>query len=196
MRSNRAGVGGASNWRTAPQLIAYALDRPNRHRMEPAHPFVARPLGQVNPTEFLLPMFVGGLLYLLWRPPMLLMFDWTYDLGLSAPLAAIREFMSPLGRRLPASLLFSLPAAMWSYSIITWIRWSWRGCIGVEARIWILVAACVGPLSEILQAVGALPGTFDRTDLVAYTAASILGVLRISGWRLECGAGGRSLSSV
>jgi hypothetical protein len=130
-------------------------------------------------TEALLPLLVGGLSYLCARSTHTQMFQWFEALGVLDVVLSLRSFFGSAVQFIPASLLLSLPAALWSYSVVAWMGWVWRGRTGAERGVWVGVAACLGPTSEIMQASGLISGTFDPIDLLLYSIANLLALLRI-----------------
>lgn len=137
-------------------------------------------LRPVSVQDWLAPVCFGGLVYLLWRSSNLTMFTWLQAIGGAEVVAEIRLLASPLILEIPRWILFSLPAALWSYSIVAWVAWSWRDVSASEASAWIAGAALLGPVSELLQGFGVVPGTFDWVDLYSYTAANALALARVT----------------
>jgi hypothetical protein len=60
-----------------------------------------------------IPVFIGGLIYLLFRPPDILMFEWFSLLGLDDVLYSIRKYTYPVGKEIAYLwILFSIPNAL------------------------------------------------------------------------------------
>lgn len=111
-------------------------------------------------------LVIGGGIYLLMRQPVMLMHKVASELGIGTLIDKGR--MLVLGWQLPEWMIFSLPGALWSTAYILIIDAllskspSWRR-FAVAAFI-----PLVGIVSELLQFVGLLPGTFDALDIIAY----------------------------
>ncbi len=109
---------------------------------------------------------VGGALYLLFRPQTLLMFSVIDALGLHAMVDSLRHSFSSLCP--PAFVLNSLPGGLWALSFVLFIDVLFARCHPLKRFLWTLVIPLSGVVSELMQAVGWLPGTFDTADLLCY----------------------------
>lgn len=111
-------------------------------------------------------LVIGGGIYLLMRQPVMLMHKVASELGIGTLIDKGRMLVQ--GWQLPEWMIFSLPGALWSTAYILIIDAllskspSWRR-FTVAAFI-----PLVGIVSELLQFVGLLPGTFDALDIIAY----------------------------
>jgi hypothetical protein len=111
-------------------------------------------------------LVIGGGIYLLMRQPVMLMHKVASELGIGTLIDKGRMLVQ--GWQLPEWMVFSLPGALWSTAYILIIDAllskspSWRR-FAVAAFI-----PLVGIVSELLQFVGLLPGTFDALDIIAY----------------------------
>lgn len=111
-------------------------------------------------------LVIGGGIYLLMRQPVMLMHKVASELGIGTLIDKGRMLVQ--GWQLPEWMIFSLPGALWSTAYILIIDAllskspSWRR-FAVAAFI-----PLVGIVSELLQFVGLLPGTFDALDIIAY----------------------------
>lgn len=114
----------------------------------------------------LLLLVIGGGIYLLMRQPVMLMHKVAADLGIGAMIEKGRMLVCEW--QLPEWILYSLPGALWATAYILIIDAllskspPWRR-FAVAAFI-----PLVGIVSELLQFLGFLPGTFDAIDIVAY----------------------------
>lgn len=126
-------------------------------------------MGKKDATQIglaLLLLVIGGGIYLLMRQPVMLMHKVASELGIGTLIDKGRMLVQ--GWQLPEWMIFSLPGALWSTAYILIIDAllskspSWRR-FAVAAFI-----PLVGIVSELLQFVGLLPGTFDALDIIAY----------------------------
>ena len=108
----------------------------------------------------------GGLTYLLFRPCTLLMFRLVDALGAMDALEKFRGLVSYTGTQLPEWVVYCLPNALWSAAYILTVEALLKPSRGKLAVAGIMPVA--GAVSEWLQAVGVLGGTFDALDIVAY----------------------------
>ena len=106
-----------------------------------------------------LPIFVGSMIYILFREKELLMFNWFNYLKLNFIIDFLRNNFYEYRIYIPKSILFSLPDALWVYSFTMFLS------IYFKNRI-ILSAIFVGSIiTEILQ-LWFVVGTFDIYDVI------------------------------
>ena len=106
-----------------------------------------------------LPIFVGSMIYILFREKKLLMFNWFNYLKLNFIIDFLRNNFYEYRIYIPKSILFSLPDALWVYSFTMFLS------IYFKNRI-ILSAIFVGSIiTEILQ-LWFVVGTFDIYDVI------------------------------
>jgi hypothetical protein len=122
----------------------------------------------------ILPLVAGILIYVLWRSPSLLVFDWLEMIGLQPAAVLVRELAAPFEPSIPPWVLFNLPDGLWTYSmasavLLTWQNRSGRGWIG-----WYAAAATLPIAGEIAQMFGLLPGTYEAMDLLFDGLGSVL----------------------
>ena len=118
------------------------------------------------------PTAVGAAIYLLWRSPVLRVFDWVRAVGLGSPLDAARDAVKHVP--LPDLVLYVLPDVLWTYALTAFMAHVWRDRLGPQAWPWLATGVVIGSGGEVLQAAGILPGTFDWLDLVGCAAAGLL----------------------
>ncbi len=121
------------------------------------------------------PLGLGGLLYVVARPRGLVFWDWARAARLDAPLLALRGWLGPLLEGLPEWVRYTLPDALWVYALTAAIVRLQRDSSALVRALYLAIPAALGPGAELLQAAGALPGTFDPLDLVATAVALLLG---------------------
>ncbi|MDR0228198.1 MAG: hypothetical protein LBI72_03950 [Flavobacteriaceae bacterium] len=126
-----------------------------------------------------LPVIIGGLIYLTYRSDTLIMFDWFYKIGLSDVIYFLRsnEFLHKLS--VPNWVKFSLPDALWlfSFNYILLVLWDFN--INKHSIFWLLLASIIGVFSEIGQLIGIVPGTFDIVDLALLLIAALIPFLLV-----------------
>src|SRR4051794_32919063 len=96
-----------------------------RHRFSPAPRRVGGPSRRsvLRPSvthvfcHVAAPVLIGAAIYLSWRTPTLLVFQWVDAVGLHAGLTAIRTHLAFTRPYMPDLLLFSVPDALWVYAL-------------------------------------------------------------------------------
>jgi hypothetical protein len=131
------------------------------------------------------PIVLGSLIYVLWRSPTLRVFRWLGGVGLGPAVEWARDVAEPLGAVLPSWLLYSLPDGLWVYAVTAFMAWTWMPArpkdpdtadaeprpVGWAAVPWLGAGLGIGCGTELLQAIGAFPGTFDAIDLLLSAVA-------------------------
>lgn len=138
-------------------------------------------------------LFLGALIYLLWRQKELLGFQLLDACGLGPCIDAIRSRATTLldpteymDNPYVDFLLYSLPDGLWTLGymlcIHTWISISEFRSL-TQRLCLISICPLLGIGTELLQAVGWLNGTFDWGDLLAYGVPFIIYLSRTS-WNI------------
>ncbi len=120
-------------------------------------------------------MFVGGMIYVLWRTQSLTMFTWFNALGAGPIVESLRAQASPYSNMLPVWVYYSLPEALWLYSGLVSFNAIWASHVGPAAWLWPGTLAAMALASEIGQTLGVVPGRFDPMDLALLLVACVAG---------------------
>jgi hypothetical protein len=131
-----------------------------------------------------LPLAIGGFVYLVWRPDSLLLFWWANSLHLLEALQRFRAAITTVVPHLPAPVSYSLPTALWAYAMVSAILVVWRGSHTPIAVAWCSLATALAVGPELAQWAGVLSGTFDFVDLSTSTAAVVIAICHYR--RAEC----------
>lgn len=113
-------------------------------------------------------LFVGGLIYILFRTSSLKMFVWYETIGLSSLTIALRKLTFPFAYKIAEWILFSLPDGLWIFSYVSLMLCIWNNTVSLNNFFWILIIPFLAIGSEIGQGLGFIPGTFDVADLLLY----------------------------
>ncbi len=119
----------------------------------------------------IVPLIIGGMLYLGYRSQELLMFRWANFLGLSCFVSSWRKFCFQYP--LPEWCYYALPDGLWMLSYILLINLIWDDRTW-KSRIWRYALPAIAITSELLQLLNPYFGTFDIMDIVCYLGAVIL----------------------
>ena len=111
-------------------------------------------------------LFMGGMLYLLFRDDSLLMFEWVRSVGLGNSLNYARDNTSWLF--ISDWIKYSLPDGLWCASYILLMATIWSNKKFLIRLIWTISLPCVAVITELLQLFGFLIGTYDSYDLICY----------------------------
>jgi hypothetical protein len=110
----------------------------------------------------LMPLLLGGFIYLSFRSKQLRMFDWFTYLNFDNFISYLRELFFQYKIFLPNCILYSIPDGLWVYSFTSALLIAWEG----KLNIWLSIPLVAGPVLEIAQLLNIFPGTFDIMDLL------------------------------
>lgn len=133
--------------------------------------------------NILLPLLIGTLIYLFYRPTTLLVFKWLDLIPLLKQV--ILNSRSTLHYPLGSFIIYSLPTGLWSYSAHVTIFQIWEGNKCISKYLWISAFLFMVYFSEIGQAVGIVSGTFDLKDLVVLIFSTFIAYIATSGRKNE-----------
>jgi len=127
------------------------------------------------------PLLIGAWIYVAWRSPSLLVFDWLYLLHIDP--TPIRASMA-----IPYIVEYCLPNGFWVYAGTSWMLLVWQ-----HSTPWVYLYLVLGTGMEFGQLIGIVPGTFEWLDILACLLGFIVSYLviqkctkSISGRHLPC----------
>jgi hypothetical protein len=122
----------------------------------------------------LFPVVLGGFIYVIYRPDHLLMFKWFNKIGILPHIEFLRSSKLLYLLVIPNWVKYSLPDALWLFSLNQIILTLWNFKINRQSVFWFFLSSSIGISSEIGQLVKVIPGTFDLTDLLLLLTATIM----------------------
>ena len=111
---------------------------------------------------------IGGLIYICYRSESLLMFDWFYGLGLTDYIEDIRN-----GVEMPnvyGWVKYNMPAGLWLFAYMFVIDSIWGKDKNNVYLYFLYVLPLLAIVSELMQYVGMIPGSYDSMDLLCYVS--------------------------
>lgn len=118
-----------------------------------------------------LAMFIGGIIYLLWRPDNLLMFEWIEFWNLTDFIYSLRSIA--YNYDLPYCVKFSIPHALWYLSGILIFASIWNEYKHIQ-YFWFLIMTLMCFGGEFGQFLGFIPGNFNLNDILWSILAGII----------------------
>ena len=92
----------------------------------------------------------------------------------------IRHLILTTNLRIPKWMIFSLPDALWVYSLTAFMIITWNdNPMSKNAMFWMSLGPILGIAPEFGQKIGIVSGTFDLVDLLFIIIASILPFLNL-----------------
>lgn len=125
--------------------------------------------------QVLIPILIGGSLYIAFRSKTIRLFDWFETIGLAEPLHGFRSIFIPYKENIPSWIYYSLPDGLWVYAFASALMIYWNREIE-KAKYWLLIPFVSGTFIEIAQGLNLFQGTFDFLDLAFTVLALILSV--------------------
>jgi hypothetical protein len=127
----------------------------------------------------LTPVTAGGLIYVRWRNPNLLMIKWFRALGLETVVDWMRTGAVESSSR-SFWLAYSLPDGLWVYALTALMVFLWRDARSPMKFLWPSLGLLLGVGSELGQLAGVVPGSFDVIDLVVCLFAAVAAMVLTS----------------
>jgi hypothetical protein len=131
----------------------------------------------------LIPILIGGLIYIASRSKTLKMFNWFEKMNLSNEIETIRNYF--VGIELPNWIVYNLPDLLWVFSFTSFLLLIWNKRIEKENLFYILFPMCIGVFSEIGQFFSIINGTFDKLDIIFYVFGGFSSILIISKLKIN-----------
>lgn len=113
------------------------------------------------------------MIYLLFRSETLLMFRWCEFLHIQHSIDNLRPAYS-----LSEWIIYSFPDGLWVLSYILFMGTIWKYDLR-KGKVFLLILPTIAIISEIMQGLGLLRGTFDMVDVWCYIFATLTGLFII-----------------
>ncbi len=127
-------------------------------------------------VNFILPISIGTLIYLLFRPLHLTVFHWANTIGLYSSVIKARALFD-IGYLMPEWFVYSLPNGLWAYSFMFFMSFIWGDVKSMSKTFFIVLVVILTVGSELGQLLGLVPGTFCLADMLFYTFGLLAGSL-------------------
>jgi len=124
----------------------------------------------------ILPIVLGGFIYVAWRKDTLLIFSWFQYLGLGSAVFRLRVLLAPFYEHIPKFILFCLAVGLWVYSLTFFMGWLWNSSSKLAFIFWVSIASVLGAGGELAQSFDIVQGYFDFSDLLACILAVSLAI--------------------
>ena len=125
--------------------------------------------------NFLVPIFVGSFIYIVFRQKSLLVFTWISFFNLSNFVDVLRSSFSEYKTYIPGFILYSLPDGLWVYSGTVLFLKIWKNDQNIISKyFWILLPFIVSLLMEFFQLFNLIKGTFCFNDILFITVLFII----------------------
>lgn len=122
----------------------------------------------------LLSLVFGFLLYSITRSDNIPLLQWLSGFNEGRLLHFFQQSIQ--NEDMPAWVIYSLPDALWMFSMVLVILMIWNFQLNRHSLQWIILAVFAGILFEISQKYHFVPGTFDVIDLIFILISAILPV--------------------
>lgn len=119
-------------------------------------------------------------MYICLRNSHLRMFQWFDFIGAGSLVSRLRFTAAPLQNVIPSWIQFSVPNALWVYSLTGFMALVWSDTDSRAKPFWLLLGLLLGAGAEFGQALRIVPGSFDMIDLLLCIIATALALLATS----------------
>jgi hypothetical protein len=118
-------------------------------------------------------IILGSIIYLLFRPKEIVLFRIIDLFELTEGVQNLRNLFLPIKKILPTWVIFSLPNALWVYSMSVFFIYIWQNN-PIEKKLWLRLSWSAAVGFEVLQLFKLIPGTFSFLDLAFILIACLL----------------------
>ena len=122
-------------------------------------------------TFAMLLLIIGGVIYLIFRSEGLFMFQWVNFLQMDSAIHCLREMSSPIS--IPYFIKYNLPDGLWISSYMITMDTIWRETSRIRKLVWCMSLPIIAIITEIMQLLNLLVGTYDFFDLLCYTIPTL-----------------------
>jgi hypothetical protein len=122
-------------------------------------------------------LFLGGIIYIYFRPSDHVFFGWFRTVGLSHWLNLAREWSLSTGLAFPEWTVYSLPNGLWAFAYALLITVIWGKSRSWLKYLWMASIPLLVLGFEVLQYAMIIPGTFSMQDIVFGMAGLIIGII-------------------
>jgi hypothetical protein len=128
-----------------------------------------------------LPLIIGGIIYMIYRSEKLILFEWCTRIGFNEVISFLRQNFS---FQLPEWIKFNLPDALWLFSFTSLLIIIWKREVNKGSLFFILLPLFISFCWEFGQYAEIINGTFDIKDLLFYTIATLFAFQNIKKYNL------------
>jgi len=126
------------------------------------------------------PVFLGALIYILFRKESLTIFMWIDNISLLDEVMILRNISSGVKEKIPPIVLYSLPDGIWVYSATYLMIMIWeKDLTYIPAWIWISLPFICSIIAELLQLGHIIEGQYCSYDMLFYFSFFILALINI-----------------
>jgi hypothetical protein len=125
------------------------------------------------------PLFLGGLIYLLFRDNNILFYFWLEKININY--SFYKSIIVPQNI-IQSYIIFSLPNGLWLLSGILFLNIIWKNKMN-NFYIYTSVLVFFALFFEIAQLLDIINGTFDIIDIMTIISFSIIGIIISIFWR-------------
>ena len=128
----------------------------------------------------IIPIFLGTLIYILFRKDSLTIFTWINTISLLDEVTVLRDTLSSFKEKLPEIILYSLPNGIWVYSATYLMGKIWKNCLkDIKVWFWIFLPFVFGIAAELSQLIQLIEGYYCPYDMLFYISFFILALYNI-----------------
>ncbi len=127
--------------------------------------------------NIIFPMIVGLLIYVFLRPPNIIFVQYIGFIDKLSFISEIKMYLSKMS--IPNWFIYSLPGAIWVYSLTYFMGMLWIPQKTKWKYLWISIAPILAITYEIGQKIHVILGTFDLLDMFFILFGYVLALLSL-----------------
>lgn len=125
-------------------------------------------------SEAFLPLFLGGMIYVIFRTDSLNMFGWFEQLHISDLVYKIRNSVHFSHSELNKTIINTAPGGFWTFSYSAFLLFIWKLEINSKNIFYFIFIPVMAIISEFFQLTCVISGTFDYSDIISYAMGALL----------------------
>ncbi len=125
-------------------------------------------------SEAVFSVFLGGMIYIIFRTDSLVMFGWFEQLRISDYVYSVRNSVHYSFLETLRTFINTAPGGLWTFSYTAFLLWIWKFEVNFRNIFYFVFIPAIAIASEFLQLTGIINGTFDYLDIISYALGSLL----------------------
>lgn len=125
-----------------------------------------------------LSLLLGSMVYVLFRPEYLIVFDWVRFIGLIDEVRLLRVNLGFFTKYLPNWFIYNLPNGLWCYSYVCCVYVIWKK-LNLKVVLLMLIIPLLGVFTELMQLYHWILGIYDGIDILFYVFGFFAPVIQI-----------------
>jgi len=124
-------------------------------------------------SEAVFSVFLGGMIYVIFRTDSLVMFGWFERMQISDYVYSVRNSVHYSFLETFRTFINTVPGGLWTFSYTAFLLLIWKFKVNFRNIFYFLFIPAIAISSEFLQLTGVINGTFDYLDIISYALGAL-----------------------